>query len=81
MKLVWKNRSEEEVRNCDYRSAVEVEIDGKRVFNVGDGEPEDSNLGGDFNDVYKLPEIFLMIHEAGLRGEELHIDYEDSDDI
>jgi len=81
MKILWKNRSEKEVANCDYRSAVEIEIDGKRAFNVGDGEPEDSNLARDFNDIYHLPAIFRQIHEAGLRGESLEIETVEDDDI
>lgn len=81
MKLVWKNRSSKEIENCDWRSAVQVEIDGKRVFNVWDGEPEDSNLGRDFNDVYRLPEVFRMIHEAGLRGESLDIETVEDDEV
>ena len=46
----------------DYRRFVTIYIDGKEVFSVCDGEPEDNTLGRNFNDVFKLPEIFKQIN-------------------
>ena len=50
MKIIMKSLTEQGVEDRDYRDAIEIFIDGKRVFSVGDGEPEDSNLGRDFSD-------------------------------
>ena len=57
MKITIKSRSDKNYEECDYRNAIEISIDGKRVFEVADGEPEDSNLSRDFNDCWKIPEL------------------------
>ena len=38
-----------------------------------DGEPEDSNLSRDFNDVYNIENLMLLAYEAGKAGEELTV--------
>ena len=81
MKIEIIERSEKEVEKCDYRSAMQIKFDGKVVFEVGDGEPEDSNLSRDFNDVFLIPDMLKKVYEVGQSGEELYIIYSTSDDI
>ncbi len=66
--------------NDEWRQFYDVDVDGKRVFSVGDGEPEDSNLSRDFRDVHKLPDLMRMAYEAGQRGEELTFEQEEVDE-
>lgn len=81
MRVVVSSRSEEEIERCDYRDAYMIEVDGKEVFSVYDDEPEDSNLGRSFSDVYKIDNIIRMAFEAGKRGEELLITNVENDEI
>jgi len=57
----------------DWSASYEVLIDGETVLSVGDGEPEDNNLGRNFSDILNLENIFVKIHEAGKTGEHLQI--------
>ena len=62
----------------EYRGTIDITFlneNGEIVdgFHVHDGEPEDNNLGRNFNDCYKLPGLFKKIHEAGKNGEKLTI--------
>jgi hypothetical protein len=75
------NRSEEEVANCDYRNAFQVQIDGKTFMHFSDGEPEDANLMRDFADIYSIGKLVQMAYDAGKNGEELEITEEDSEEI
>lgn len=81
MRVVISTRSKEEIERCDYRDAYMIEVDGKKVFSVYDDEPEDSNLGRSFSDVYKIDNIIRMAFEAGKRGEELLITNVENDEI
>ena len=81
MKIIMKSLTEQGVEDRDYREVIEIFIDGKRVFSVGDGEPEDSNLCRDFNDCWKIPDLLKMAYEAGKKGEELIIETEQVDDL
>lgn len=74
-------RTEKEMERCDYRDAMEIKVDNRCVFKVRDDEPEDSNLGRSFSDVYKIPDLMRMAYEAGKNGEELLIDSVESEDI
>lgn len=53
----------------DERSSIEILIDGKRVFYVHDGEPEDNNLSRNFSACYTIVELLKRAYEAGKRGE------------
>jgi len=75
------HRSEKEVEACDYRGAMQINIDGEKAFAVHDGEPEDASLVRDFNDAYKIPDLLKKAFEAGKNGETLEIIESDSDDI
>lgn len=81
MEIKIVDRSPKEVANCDYSDAREIYIDDVLVFSVHDGEPEDNNIGRNFNDIYRLEEIFKKIHTAGVAGRELTINSEESDEI
>jgi len=81
MKVEYIVRSEKEVNNCDYRSAYHIKINDELVFKVQDGEPEDSNLGRDFSDVWDIGKMLKMAFEAGKRGEEFVSIESESDEI
>ena len=74
MKVIVTSLTNEELERRDYRDIMIIEIDGKKVFSVYDGEPEDSNLSRDFNDCWKIPTLIQMAHKAGADGEPLYIE-------
>jgi hypothetical protein len=57
----------------DWRAGLEIKIDGQTEFSVSEGEPEDATLGRDYNDCCKIPNLLILAHESGKRGEELII--------
>jgi len=59
----------------EYRDSFDIEIDGKSAFSVEDGEPEDSNLSTDFNDVVNIPALMHQMYELGKAGVE--VEFED----
>ena len=72
--------SESQLEDRDYRDVLEIYVNGKLEFNVGDGEPEDSNLARDFNDCWGIPGLMKVAYEAGKNGEEftmIHGDIEE----
>lgn len=69
MDITIRTRPAKEVEGYDGREAMAINIDGKEVFRVMDGEPEDSNLCRDFSDCYKLPKILKKVFDAGKAGE------------
>lgn len=71
--------TEEEIEKRDYRNEVIIKIDDEKVFEVRDGEPEDSNLFRDFSDVWKVPSLMQRAYDAGKKGEPLGIVYEESE--
>ena len=58
----------------DYRESLEIQIDGKKVFGVSDGEPEDSNLMRDFGDCYNVIGMMQMAWLAGKLGEPFDVE-------
>ena len=74
MKVVIKTLTEKAKDQRDYCDDLEISIDGKRVFSVCDGEPEDNNLMRNFNDCYFIDRIIKQAHEAGKHGEALEIE-------
>lgn len=81
MIITIKTRSDEEIERCSYRQALEIDIDGKTMFSVYDGEPEDSNLSRDFSDCWNIEQMLVAAHAAGAKGEDLIIDSIEDDDI
>ncbi len=66
---------ETQKRNDDHTwYGLTIEIDGKEAFSAGDGDPEDSSLGRNISDCYKILDIIKAVHEAGTRGEPLEIE-------
>ena len=53
--------------------AIRILADGKTVFSVSDGEPEDANLSRDFSDCWEVPNLMKKAYEAGKRGEEFEL--------
>lgn len=74
MKVIVKTLTDEAIKRRNYCDAVEIVMDGKKVFSVGDGEPEDNNLSRNFNDCYFIDSIIKQAHEAGKNGEALEIE-------
>ena len=58
--------------NDDFLESVSIEVDGKRVFFVNDGEPEDNNLSRNFSDVHNIPRLMKMAYEAGKNGQDFN---------
>ena len=80
MKVSTISLTEKAVEERDYRDMYAIEINGKQVFSVSDGEPEDSNLSRDFSDVYSIPKLLQIVYEAGKNGEELIFDDREVDE-
>jgi len=81
MRVEVITRSDEEVESCDYRNAIEIKIDGKRVFRASDGEPEDATLNRDFNDIYSIADLLKMAYDAGKAGNTFELINTTSDEI
>lgn len=77
MKVVIKSVAEGDLEKNDYLDEIQIEIDGERVFQVSDGEPEDNNLCRNFNACYGIGDLMKRAYEAGANGELLDLDYED----
>ena len=73
MEVEIKSLTDEGVERRDYRNVLEIFVDGKRVFSVSDGEPEDATLSRDFNDCWKVGDLMKMAYEAGRTGEDFGI--------
>lgn len=76
MKVKFISRSEESLEDHDYRDKLEIHVDGKQRFHVSDGEPEDANLGRDFNDCMNIDTLMEEAYQAGVRGEPMEILWE-----
>ena len=73
MKIIVKTWLNEE---DDYKTFYKLELktdEGILVFTVHDGEPEDSNLSRDFNDVYDLPLLLNYAFKAGKNNEVMEL--------
>lgn len=81
MKVTVKSLTKEERERRDYRNALGIDIDGKQVFSVVDGEPEDATLSRDFDDCYKIPNLMRLAHKAGVDGETFEIETIKVDEI
>ena len=81
MKVIETYRSEAAQENCDYRNALEIKINGKVVFYVSDGEPEDATISRDFSDCHSVVNLMRQSYEAGKNGEEFEVEGIESDEI
>ena len=59
--------------DSEYERRIDIRIDGKEVFSVWDGEPEDNTTHRNFNDVMKIPELLLQVHNNAKAGGTLEI--------
>ena len=67
----------------DWQGTYVIQFDGRTVFDVCDGEPEDNNISRNFNDVYSIPTLLKQMYKLG-KGEELSfntIQVDSTDDI
>lgn len=79
MEVVITTRTEEKLKDLDYRDFVDIQIDGKTMFSVWDDEPEDSNLSRSFSDVYNIGTLMKISYEAGVKGESFNLTQKQSD--
>ena len=73
--------TEEAIKERDYCDAIKIEIDGKAVFSVYDGEPEDNTLNRNFNDCRKINNLMQKAYDAGKAGHSFEIIYLKVDEI
>lgn len=71
MKIEVLSLTDEAIGERDYCDIMQILINGKSVFAVWDGEPEDNNLARNFNGCYQVGELLKQAFEAGKNGEEL----------
>ncbi len=57
----------------DFRSSYELKINDIKALRFWDGEPEDNNIGRNFNDVHNILKVIKAAFEAGQKGESLEI--------
>jgi hypothetical protein len=81
MQVKIKSLTDKGSANWDYRNCVVIEINGKNVFKVYDGEQEDNTLYRNFNDCFSIGKILQQVFDAAKSGEELIITEEQVDDI
>lgn len=81
MKVTVLSLTDESIKRREYKDVLTIEIDGKRVFEVYDGESEDANLMRDFNDCFKIPDLLRSAYEAGKAGEDFSVEIERVDEL
>ncbi len=54
----------------DECNKIEIFVNGKKMFYVIDGEPEDRLLCRDFSDCYEITTLMQLAYNAGKNGEE-----------
>jgi hypothetical protein len=74
MNVVVTSLTEEAVEERDYCDIVEISVDGKKVAKFVDGEPEDNNMGRNFEDVYRVADLMKKAYWAGKNGEEFTLE-------
>lgn len=62
-----------------YREALEIQIDGRCVFDVHDGEPEDNTLARNFQACTEIPDLLHVAWAAGKTGEPFSIEFKKGD--
>ena len=60
----------------DWRCHYHIEVNGKSKASFTDGEPEDANMGRDFNDIFSIIGLMRMAYEAGKNGEDFEYESE-----
>ena len=55
--------------NEDHRDAIAIYVNGERVMNFYDGEPEDNSLCRNFGDIYGIGELIDRVIQAERSGD------------
>lgn len=77
VKIIFRSPSEEAITETGM-SFIEIIVDDVRRFRVADGnDEEDNTLNVNFSDCYNIDTLLLLAYEAGKKGEELILDYEE----
>ena len=77
MKVVFRSPSEEQIAETGM-SFIEIIIDDVRRFRVADGNDEEDNiLNINFSDCYNIDSLLLLAYEAGKKGENFILNYEE----
>lgn len=71
MKVTTVTLTAEGQASRDYRGMYAIEVDGKTIIEIWEGEPEDNNLYRNFNDIFSIPKLLQTAYDAGKRGEAL----------
>lgn len=66
-----ETRSDEELLEHDFRDCITIMQDDKEVFSVSDGEPEDNNLGRNFEACYSVYDLLEYCYNLGKDGAEV----------
>ena len=83
MKITTISSSDKFLEENDWRSHFSLEVETEAntsKISFTEGEPEDNNLGRNFNDVYSIEELLEMAHTAGKNGEALEFENKTVDD-
>ena len=73
--------SEKGFEDNEWQGWIKIVVDGERALSFSDGEPEDNNLGRNFNDVYNIAAMMRKAHASGRAGEEFSLENEKVDEI
>ena len=73
MKVEIRSLTDKGIEARDYRNILQIFINGKKVFYVFDGEPEDATLNRDFNDCWKIGVLMEVAYNSGKNGEDFEI--------
>ena len=55
----------------NYRDSMQITFDGEKMFSVKDGEPEDSNMSRNFNDVRDISMLLRYVYFLGKEGKKV----------
>lgn len=84
MKITITSRTDAQLDKHDWHDRYQVQLETDSGTDITadfhDGEPEDANIGRDFNDVYNIPKMLEAAYAAGKSGEELEITRKDEED-
>ena len=73
MEVTIKTCTEAQLKSRDWRDKISVEIDGKNVFDVFDGEPEDNTLSRNFNSCHSIGALLEDAYICSRDGEWLNL--------
>ena len=74
MKITITSLTKKGLKDRDYRDVVKISVEGGPTLEFFDGEPEDNNMGRNFNDVYQIGELLNKVYQAGKLDEGFEFD-------